>query len=737
MKIDHIKPTINQDAVFQIIGCSPEDSSYSTMLSAYQELLPEIFAWAECSCVFEMGTLQNADVLERCEAGNWVIYAISTVGKKLSSLSSEYFAQGEYVKGILADAMADSILFEMEQSWMQNLKSFCRWKKIGISKRLESPYDLPMSVQKTAYEYLQAKKLLGMEITSANMYDPVKSSCVVFVVSEDSCQFHAGHDCRTCPAVKCKMRRVLPVEIKVLSQGETSQILCEDQESILTAYQHQTGRGSAVCGGRGTCGKCKIRVISGELAITDSDRDMFSQKELEAGYRLACRAYPKEACTIEVCFQDETKFEVLRTFAGEQKTEQKEGHDANDAPQTSSLRTGIALDIGTTTLAAQLINLSSGKSLAAASAINRQRIHGADVIARIEASTHGKGEKLRQLIRGDVEKLVQQLLKKSGVSADSVEKMVISGNTTMGHLLMGYSCEGLGVFPFHPVNIDIIYDIYSNIFASSTLNCGVWLMPGISAYVGGDIVSGLYACDFPSDESIHLFIDLGTNGEMALGNHQKLLTTSVAAGPAFEGGNISCGTGSIPGAISHVTMDEKRRIRVETIQDQTPLGICGTGIIELVSALFKAGLIDETGLLSEDYFEEGYPVVITPDGNEITFTQKDIREVQMAKSAVRAGVEILIRRYGIDYEDIQNVYLAGGMGFTLSREAAVSIGLLPAQLKEKISAVGNSSLAGAVRALTDESWQSASMQLKNISQEIILANETEFNEYYVKYMMFG
>lgn len=624
-KLEYKHIEVDQEAVFQIIGCGKDREHDRRVKEAYDRILPEVTARADCRCIFAAGVLSEEDATRECPAGTDVLYVISTVGGALSRFCGELFAQGDYVDGMLADAMADAMLFALEAQWTQDLRQFCKEKKLGISRRMEAPLDLPIHVQQTAFEYLNAGEELGMQITSAQMYDPVKSSGVVFALTKDSCQFHAEHDCSRCPAVNCSMRK-------------------KKQEHDFEVLETFTVPGNHIC-------------------LTEGTDDF-----------------------------------------------------------------GIAVDIGTTTLAACLVSLRDGKILASASAMNRQRTLGTDVISRIQASNCGKGKQLQALIRADLEKLIEKLLKKAEISVSSVDKMIVAGNTVMEHLIMGYSCEGLGCFPFQPVTLGPIR------FRLELLEgC---LMPGISAYVGSDITAGLYACGFHKKEEINLFLDLGTNGEMALGNAERLLTTSTAAGPAFEGGNLSCGTGSIPGAISHVTIDEWGRCRTETIQGQNAVGICGTGVIELTAELLRTGLIDETGLFNDLYFEEGYPVAITPDGNEITFSQNDIREVQMAKSAVRAGVELLIENYGIQYADIRHVYLAGGMGFSLKKEAAVQIGLLPEELQEKITAVGNSALAGAVLALNEADWQEKFEQLKEHAQEMILANEKQFNEYYIKYMMF-
>ena len=213
-----------------------------------------------------------------------------------------------------------------------------------------------------------------------------------------------------------------------------------------------------------------------------------------------------------------------------------------------------------------------------------------------------------------------QLTEECGIELAEIQRIMISGNTTMGHLLMGYDCSGLGVFPFTPVNIDLIEGKASDILKLQDTEAKVQLLPGISTYVGGDIVSGLFACDFDKNEEVCMLIDLGTNGEMAIGNKDRILVTSTAAGPAFEGGNITWGTGSIPGAICSAQIKDKKA-EVRTIKDESPPGICGTGVVETAAELLKEELIDETGRLEDDYFDEGYPLAETADGTTIFFTQ--------------------------------------------------------------------------------------------------------------------
>lgn len=753
MKYTYSNVEIDRALVLKTMNCQPDSPVYNEVMKAYEELLPQVNRRVEAVCLLGLGMIEEADQTEEYPAGTRVIYVIVTVGAALSRFSSELFDQGEYLKGAMADAMADACLFGLEKRWMVSLREYCRELGVGVSKRLEPPAGLPMTVQKTAWEQLNARKEAGIEITSGYMYQPLKSACQVLVVSEDACQFRAAHDCRQCPRLDCWNRQVKPVTVTICTQGDVTAgetgiacaredvtagdavITCREGESILEAYQRQLGYASAVCGGHGTCGKCRIQLLEGELEVTAADKETLSKEELSQGYRLSCRAYPQVDCRIRLCFQGEEELEVLSQFWGKRYiTKMSEGEAA--MAEIPFKYAGIAIDIGTTTLAAQLVDLTTGRILASASAINHQRAYGADVISRLEASNSGKDRELQLVLRRDLDVLVSRLLQQAKMEAAQVTKVILAGNTVMCHLLMGYPCQTLGVYPFTPVNLGIIHGTYEEILGEKRLQADTWIFPGFSTYVGGDITAGLYACGMEQSRDVRLLVDLGTNGEMALGSREKLIIASVAAGPAFEGGNISCGAGSIPGAVSHVRMDPAGKPVVETIQGKAPVGICGTGVIELAAELLRTKLVDETGRMNEDYEEWGYPFAQTEDGKVLHLTQKDVRELQLAKAAVRAGVETLIKRYGIGYEEVSQVLLAGGMGFGLDKDAAVAIGLLPEAWKDKITAVGNSSLAGCVRALLDEAWQETAVRLTAGTRELELAADDCFGAGYIEHMMF-
>ena len=321
--------------------------------------------------------------------------------------------------------------------------------------------------------------------------------------------------------------------------------------SVLQALQAQGEYILAPCGGNGTCGKCRVRFVQNPPAPSQADRKVLTEAEIAAGVRLACRTAAVNGAVIEIEAGDEKQMHVASGFSlngtpgqnpGQKETEeggisgQTHGNSepAQKVPAASEGEIMAAVDIGTTTIAMSAVDTGSGRILGTSTGINHQRSWGADVISRMEASNQGKGGLLQKSIRADLDLLREKL----GLAQDT--RMIISGNSTMEHLLQGLSCHTLGVAPYTPVDISL--HEYEN----------MTILPGISTFVGADIVSGIVACGIDQSEEICILVDLGTNGEMAIGNRDRIISASTAAGPAFEGGNISCGVAGIPGAVSSV-----------------------------------------------------------------------------------------------------------------------------------------------------------------------------------------
>lgn len=534
--------------------------------------------------------------------------------------------------------------------------------------------------------------------------------------------------------------------IHILQKQEMFTIEASGKESVLDAMQRHGISYPSDCGGRGTCGKCKVKIQEGHVAISSVDNKRLTPKELEDGIRLACTAYPTEDITVSMLSSGEDEMQVL--------TQSCKSITLASLHPTDREGSYIGIDLGTTTLAFILTDARTGTTLATYSGVNPQRAFGSDIVSRMKASMDGKSNKLKDIIRQSLKTGILELLRLAGEKAEPIRRITIAGNTTMIHLLMGYPCDNLGVYPFSPVKIEgeelsihelFQYDYtdeYSETASDSLevvgteklLEVPVSILPGISTFVGGDIVAGLGVCDFDRTDRINLLIDLGTNGEIAIGNREKLLVGSTAAGPAFEGGNISCGMASIPGAINRVTIDGQI-LHIGTIRNETPRGICGTGVVELCAELLRSGAMDATGLLADDYFTHGYPIY-KDETSRILFTQKDVRELQLAKAAIRAGIEMLLTRYGISYSELDKVYLAGGFGFDLDLNKAVVIGLLPEELRHKVITIGNSSLAGALSYGRDPQFAERLRNIIQSAKEVHLSMEADFQDYYLKYIDF-
>lgn len=602
--------------------------------------------------------------------------------------------------------------------------------------------------------------------------------------------------------------------VKVKNGTEKINIQVCQEQNLMELLQENNISIANHCRGNGTCGKCKVKVVSGYLPITEADKRKLTEYELKQGIRLACKAVvgketeekkgkeidedkiyvnktyenktyveEKETLIIEIIGEQEedivieaiSREKVVTEFEEKSRLENKEikmKMKQTEDRQTEEEQTKyfLAVDIGTTTIAMALINEETGKVCDVYTSLNHQRKYGADVISRIVAANDGKAEELKKLVEEDLRKGINALIEaeyeiKSGLDSNRNDKnvtdkmiclnrIIIAGNVTMIHLLMGYSCETLGKYPFRSEHLEqiecklkdcISFDAENGMWNDCMIsnknkiyqkykNTSVTIFPGISAFVGGDIVAGVVACGGFEKEELSLLLDLGTNGEMVLGNKNRILTASAAAGPAFEGGNIVCGTASIPGAICQVKIQNQRAV-VKTIKNKIPpVGICGTGLVSVIAQLKDHQLVNEDGVLKPPYDEKGFPLWVFENGEKIALYQKDIREFQMAKAAIRAGIEMLMEEYGCVAGKIKNVYIAGGFGTAINIEDILTIKMVPEEFRSKISIIGNSALQGAICYGKDIT---ARKQIENIchkSENIMLSQNLKFQKKYMEYM---
>ena len=465
------------------------------------------------------------------------------------------------------------------------------------------------------------------------------------------------------------------------------------------------------CGGHGRCRGCKIKVLAGIVPATSEEMRVLSETELAAGWRLACRTKAHRDLKIEL---EQWEAAILADHSVFSFTPQ-EG-------------IGVAVDLGTTTVVAQLLDLRTGHVLAVRMALNAQARHGADVMSRVEFAVAGEGgNALRDLIRHQLDRLVQELLAAADGRAGELKNIVIVGNTVMHHLFCGIDARPLAHTPFEPEDDGL------HLFAASELgwnlpsNPSVRFLPCLGGFVGSDILAGILATKLHETDPLSALIDLGTNGEIVVGNRERLVCASTAAGPAFEGARISMGMRAATGAISEVVL-HNGQMHCHVLGNAAPRGICGSGLVDAVAAGLELGAIQPTGRLAQgDSFVVAAPVSIT---------QKDIRELQLAKSAIAAGVRLLVKNWGATLNDITRVYLAGAFGNYINRHSARRIGLIDFPL-EKVEPAGNTALLGAKLALfnlhkSDGSYRSVLEQTKHIA----LHEDPLFHEIYVDEMGF-
>lgn len=492
-------------------------------------------------------------------------------------------------------------------------------------------------------------------------------------------------------------------KITVFPEGKT--VIAYKGERLLDVLARERFFVTALCGGNGTCGKCKVRIVQGELdgAVPD-----------ESGNVLSCHAFVKGDLSVYLPNDNAgglTEFEESGLYG------EKNGY-------------GVALDIGTTTVAACLVELESGKTLKKISALNPQSVYGADVLSRINACAEGKLELLQELILEKTRELIGALSEGNAIS-----ELCVSANTTMLHLFLGVDPKTIGAYPFTPVFTD------EKTVSGASLGLPVEtvrVLPSASGYIGSDITSGVAVCGMTEVDATALFVDIGTNGEIVLAHNGKLYAASTAAGPAFEGACIECGIGGVSGAINSVSV-QGGEISFTTIDGEAPRGICGSGLIDLIAVLRAEELIDETGAW-DDLCESPLLSKLSDDRfyltDSIYLSQADIRQFQLAKSAISAGIETLFAENGIDMSEAEALYIAGGIGYYMNMDNALTLGLLPMRLKGRIYARGNTSLAGARRCLLKESECKRVSSIASSMEITELSFSKTFTDKYVENMMF-
>ncbi len=406
---------------------------------------------------------------------------------------------------------------------------------------------------------------------------------------------------------------------------------------------------------------------------------------------------------------------------------------------------GLGVDIGTTSIACRLVDLQTGEALGTEAQLNGQRRFGADVISRIAAASSGAFRELRDTVRTQVSEMARSLAQSADSSIDRIVSMVLAGNTTMLHLFAGLPPDAIAASPFVPVFLGGREIDATELGLAEHSGCQIRFLPGLSAYVGADIVAGMAAIGLDRLSGRALYLDLGTNGEIACGGSDGIVTCSAAAGPAFEGGGIEMGVVGSVGAIDSVWI-ENGDIRVGTIGGTAPNGICGSGLIDALAVLLDTGLMDSSGrIIDEDEAarlspglasrisrDERGSLVFLDDERNVYLSQVDIRAAQLAKAAIAAGIETIIA----EGPRPERVYLAGGFGSLVNPRSAARIGLIPRHLAEKAIAVGNSALAGAVSVVLSRGALESCERIRSLSKYVELSSSSLFTAAYVEHMAF-
>jgi uncharacterized 2Fe-2S/4Fe-4S cluster protein (DUF4445 family) len=564
----------------------------------------------------------------------------------------------------------------------------------------------------------------------------------------------------------------------------------------------------STCGGRGTCGKCKVRVVEGRTEAETADHRLLRPAEIADGWRLSCQARIYEDMTCEVpqllrvpkaatmglgrlVILDPNVRKVYLELAEPTLEDQRsdvmrlkealtaEGHDmvagvpvlrtlphvlreadfkvtavlagehlvALESGDTTGDCFGVAFDVGTTTLVGTLMNLRTGMAASVLSTLNGQAPFGADVISRISHAMNGPDSilELQAAVLLTMNSILTSLYAETGITPERTYEAVVVGNATMLHLLFGIDPSPLAVMPFTPAFMEPLSVVASEVGLNIHPNGYIQTLPALGAYVGADIVGGVLATGIVREDKMRVFVDVGTNGEIVLGNAQRALATAAPAGPAFEGSQIRCGMRATDGAIEGVQLGNKVELQVIG-GDVKPEGICGSGLVDAVAQLLLVGLLDHSGRmktrddvpdnpLRERLIDvDGVRAFLLADG--VYLTQRDIRELQFAKGSIATGIKVLMDILGITTADLDEVLLGGSFGSYLNPESAKIIGLVPPVDVDKIIAVGNSAGEGAKIALLSYRERQVAFELSSRIEYIELSGRTDFNDSFVSVLGF-
>jgi len=568
--------------------------------------------------------------------------------------------------------------------------------------------------------------------------------------------------------------------------------LCKPGQSLLESARYLNVDLISICGGVGSCGQCKVQIISGKVSKPTLEEEAeLSARQLEQGYRLACQTLPLsdvkvnvppesltspqrtqvEGLEVDVAPEPPVRAKEIRLTAPtlespipddnnllnalgipsgridlvllQSLSRQLRAMDWNvsaavrgeeviavAAPGTQWV--GLAVDIGTTKIAAYLLDMATGKTLASKGIMNPQISYGEDVITRIVAASKSPANsaKLQGLLVEALNQLAADLCAETGLTIENIVEAVVVGNTALHHLFLGLPVKQLGLAPYIPATCAAVEIKAREIGLKLAPAAYLHMLPNVAGYVGADHIAMLLATRTADSEKTTLAIDIGTNTEICLNYQGKLISVSCASGPAFEGAHIKFGMRAAPGAIEHVRL-EKDRLEIQTIGAETPIGVCGSGLLDVVAQLRLNNILDRSGRMGDHprvRKENGAEFILVdrPGQDPITISQKDVRELQLAKGAIRAGIQALLSAVGLVESDIEQVIIAGAFGTFIDIGSAITIGMLPSLPLDRFSQVGNAAGTGARLALISTTQRLKTVEIARGTGYIELATVPNF-----------
>jgi uncharacterized 2Fe-2S/4Fe-4S cluster protein (DUF4445 family) len=537
--------------------------------------------------------------------------------------------------------------------------------------------------------------------------------------------------------------------VRVLFRDFDSEVEVERWKTVLEAVRQAGLALESECGGRATCGACRIRFLDGAPAPGADDRLLLGDEAVAQGWRLACQTTLTNDCRIALpAAVAEGGLRILT-----------EAYGVAEAPPPGTAAPagtyGAAVDVGTTTVVCYLLDLEHSRQVEVVSFVNPQRRLGPDVISRI-VYAHQRRENLleaRDCLVEAVDEALATLCGRRRVPVRALSRITVVGNPTMLHLLRAVDPWPLGVVPYQPVFTDTPAIAAGELGFRRLARAELVTLPGVAGHLGADAVAGLAALGLPRRRGLFLFIDMGTNGEMVLISDGDAVGASCAAGPAFEGVHISSGMAALPGAVEWVD-EEDGRLALETIEAQEPRGICGSGLVDAVALLVRRGIVTTGGRLRDpgelpsdlppdlhrrlrvDGDSRRFVLYESEAGPAVALTQRDVREVQLAKAPIRVGVEVLLEEVGAEPEQVDAVFVAGAFGSSIRADSLLALGVLPAAMAGRIHPVGNVAGMGAKVALASEERLEEARQLARRIRHVELMLRQDFHARFAAHIAF-